>query len=211
MEKTMKAKEFLNSHQLVVISDFIKSIEDVPADKWLHDFMQEELAFLIKQGTTLANHDDYVSLDMVRSSTWLMAIYKAYSGSYPATLVQKPSDIIQEWSVKKEANQYTVTMGIAIDTSDAQAALAALEEQIQSSSALKVLSGAIRDGAEPYYGVATLCSTESSNIEQQTLSTVLGNTLHTVSSNMASSTAVELAQAVKTAFDMLDNKNATTR
>jgi ribosomal protein S12 methylthiotransferase accessory factor YcaO len=126
-------------------------------------------------------------------------------------LVQKPSDIIQEWSVKKEANQYTVTMGIAIDTSDAQAALAALEEQIQSSSALKVLSGAIRDGAEPYYGVATLCSTESSNIEQQTLSTVLGNTLHTVSSNMASSTAVELAQAVKTAFDMLDNKNATTR
>lgn len=207
----MKAKEFLNSHQLVVISDFIKSIEDVPADKWLHDFMQEELAFLIKQGTTLANHDDYVSLDMVRSSTWLMAIYKAYSGSYPATLVQKPSDIIQEWSVKKEANQYTVTMGIAIDTSDAQAALAALEEQIQSSSALKVLSGAIRDGAEPYYGVATLCSTESSNIEQQTLSTVLGNTLHTVSSNMASSTAVELAQAVKTAFDMLDNKNATTR
>lgn len=207
----MKAKEFLNSHQLVVISDFIKSIEDVPADKWLHDFMQEELAFLIKQGTTLANHDDYVSLDMVRSSTWLMAIYKAYSGSYPATLVQKPSDIIQEWSVKKEANQYTVTMGIAIDTSDAQAALAALEEQIQSSSALKVLSGAIRDGAEPYYGVATLCSTERSNIEQQTLSTVLGNTLHTVSSNMASSTAVELAQAVKTAFDVLDNKNATTR
>ncbi|AXZ45977.1 hypothetical protein AM363_02850 (plasmid) [Citrobacter freundii] len=207
----MKAKEFLNSHQLVVISDFIKSIEDVPADKWLHDFMQEELAFLIKQGTTLANHDDYVSLDMVRSSTWLMAIYRAYSGSYPATLVQKPSDIIQEWSVKKEANQYTVTMGIAIDTSDAQAALAALEEQIQSSSALKVLSGAIRDGAEPYYGVATLCSTESSSIEQQTLSTVLGNTLHTVSSNMASSTAVELAQAVKTAFDVLDNKNATTR
>jgi hypothetical protein len=211
MEKPMKAKEFLNSHQLVVISDFIKSIEDVPADKWLHDFMQEELAFLIKQGTTLANHDDYVSLDMVRSSTWLMAIYRAYSGSYPATLVQKPSDIIQEWSVKKEANQYTVTMGIAIDTSDAQAALAALEEQIQSSSALKVLSGAIRDGAEPYYGVATLCSTESSSIEQQTLSTVLGNTLHTVSSNMASSTAVELAQAVKTAFDVLDNKNATTR
>ncbi|WP_407129706.1 hypothetical protein [Citrobacter cronae] len=207
----MKAKEFLNSHQLVVISDFIKSIEDVPADKWLHDFMQEELAFLIKQGTTLANHDDYVSLDMVRSSTWLMAIYRAYSGSYPATLVQKPSDIIQEWNVKKEANQYTVTMGIAIDTSDAQAALAALEEQIQSSSALKVLSGAIRDGAEPYYGVATLCSTESSSIEQQTLSTVLGNTLHTVSSNMASSTAVELAQAVKTAFDVLDNKNATTR
>ncbi|ENF9380213.1 hypothetical protein ABR372_004238 [Citrobacter freundii] len=207
----MKAKEFLNSHQLVVISDFIKSIEDVPADKWLHDFMQEELAFLIKQGTTLANHDDYVSLDMVRSSTWLMAIYRAYSGSYPATLVQKPSDIIQEWSVKKEANQYTVTMGIAIDTSDAQAALAALEEQIQSSSALKVLSGAIRDGAEPYYGVATLCSTESSSIEQQTLSTVLGNTLHTVSSNMASSTAVELAQSVKTAFDVLDNKNATTR
>ncbi|HBZ8963078.1 TPA: hypothetical protein MNM85_004265 [Citrobacter freundii] len=208
----MKAKEFLNSHQLVVISDFIKSIEDVPADKWLHDFMQEELAFLIKQGTTLANHDDYVSLDMVRSSTWLMAIYRAYSGSYPATLVQKPSYIIQEWSVKKEANQYTVTMGIAIDTSDAQAALATLEEQIQSSPALKVLSDAVSGGVEPYYGVAALCSTDSSgSIEQQTLSTVLGNALHTVPSNMASSTAVELAQAVKTAFDVLENKNATTR
>lgn len=29
----MKAKEFLNSHKLVVISDFIKSIEAIPADK----------------------------------------------------------------------------------------------------------------------------------------------------------------------------------
>lgn len=208
----MKAKAFLNSHQLVVISDFIKSIEDVPADKWLHDFMQEELAFLIKQGTTLANHDDYVSLDMVRSSTWLMAIYRAYSGSYPATLVQKPSDIIQEWRVKKDAKQYSASFKIEIDTSDAQAALAALEEQIQSSSAFKVLSGVVSGGVKHYYGEAALCSTDSPvSIEMQTLSTVLGNTLHTAPSNMASSTAVELAQAVKTAFDVLENKNATSR
>ncbi|EOE5887751.1 hypothetical protein ACKKIY_004628, partial [Salmonella enterica subsp. enterica serovar Brandenburg] len=105
---------------------FIKSIEAIPEQKWLHDFMQEELAFLIKQGTTLANHDDYVSLDMVRSSAWLMAIYRAYSGLYPAPLVQKPSDIIQEWSVKKDARQYSASFKIEIDTSDAQAALAAL-------------------------------------------------------------------------------------
>ena len=42
MEKPMKAKEFLNSHKLVVISDFIKSIEAIPEQKWLHDFMQDE-------------------------------------------------------------------------------------------------------------------------------------------------------------------------
>ncbi|MCU6185681.1 hypothetical protein KWH94_21375 [Citrobacter cronae] len=208
----MKAKAFLNSHQLVVISDFIKSIEDAPADKWLHDFMQQELAFLIKQGTTLANHDDYVSLDMVRSSTWLMAIYRAYSGSYSATLVQKPSDIIQEWSVKKDAKQYSASFKIEIDTSDAQAALAALEEQIQSSPAIKVLSDAIRGRAEPCYGVATFCSTDSaSSIEQQTLSTLLENTLHNIPTSNASSVAVDLAKAVKAAFDVLGNKNATTR
>lgn len=223
----MKAKEFLNSHQLVVISDFIKRIEDVPADKWLHDFMQEELAFLIKQGITLANHDDYVSLDMVRSSTWLIAIHRAYSGTYPDTLVDKPPRIVQKWSIKIEN-----------DTSDVQAALSALEEQIQSSPRLKVISGDVigviransgkppvtlivkpsdiiqefsdRHDTEKYE--ASLCSTYSSgSIEQQTLSTVLGNTLHTVSSNMASSTAVELAQAVKAAFDVLENKNATAR
>lgn len=234
----MKAKEFLNSHQLVVIRDFIKSIEDAPADKWLHDFMQEELAFLIKQGTTLANHDDYVSLDMVRSSTWLMAIYRAYSGSYPATLVQKPSEIIQEWSVKKDAKQYSASFKIEIDTSDAQAALAALEEQIQSSQAFKIISGDVigviransekspvtlivkpsdiiqktsdRHDAEKYE--ATLCSTDSSgSIEQQTLSIVLGNALHSIPTSNASSVAVELAQAVKAAFDALENKNATTR
>lgn len=208
----MKAKVFLNSHKLVVISDFIKSIEAIPEQKWLHDFMQEELAFLIKQGTTLANHDDYVSLDMVRSSAWLMAIYRAYSGSSPATLVQKPSDIIQEWHIKKDAKQYSATFKIEIDTSDAQAALAALEEQIQSSPAIKVLSDAIRGRAEPCYGVATLCSTGSSgSIELQTLNTVLGNTLHNTPIEKASSVAVKLAQAVKEAFDVLGNKNATTR
>ncbi|WP_171845786.1 hypothetical protein [Citrobacter freundii] len=208
----MKAKEFLNSHKLVVISDFIKGIEAVPEQKWLHDFMQGELAFLIKKLDTLAEHDDEVSTDIINSSAWLMAISKSYSGNYHVLLVDKPSQIINAWRERKDAKQYSASFKIEIDTSDAQAALTALEKQIQSSSVFKVLSDAIRDGAVPYYGVATLCSTESSgSIEQQTLSTVLGNTLHTVSSNMASSTAVELAQAVKTAFDVLENKNAPSR
>ncbi|HGY1126193.1 TPA: hypothetical protein ACNVTV_004723 [Citrobacter freundii] len=208
----MKAKEFLNSHKLVVISDFIKGIETVPEQKWLHDFMQGELAFLIKKLDTLVEHDDEVSTDIINSYTWLMAISKSYSGNYHVLLVDKPSQIINAWRERKDAKQHLATFKIAIDTSDAQAALTALEKQIQSSSVFKVLSDAIRDGAEPYYGVATLCSTESSgSIEQQTLSTVLENTLHTVSPNMASSTAVELAQAVKAAFDVLENKNATTR
>lgn len=211
----MKAKEFLNSHQLVVISDFIKSIEDVPADKWLHDFMQNELAYLITLGKSWAEHDDDVPVNIIRSAAWLVAISKSYSGNYhghPVVLVDNPSQIIKAWRERNDAKQYAATFKIAIDTSDAQAALVALEEQIQSSSALKVLSGAVHGGAEPYYGVATLCSTYSNgSIELQTLSTVLGNTLHTVPSNMASSVAVELAQAVKAAFDVLDNKNATTR
>lgn len=206
----MKAKEFLNSHKLVVISDFIKSIEAIPAHRWLHDFMQDELAYLIERGADWAAHDDDVPVDMIRSAAWLIAISKSHSGNYPVKHVANPSQIIKSWRERNDAKQYSTTLKISIDTGDAQAALAALEEQIQSSSALKVLSGAIRDGAEPYYGVATLCSTESS-IEQQTLSTVLGNTLHTVSSNMASSTAVELAKAVKAAFDVLGNKNATPR
>ncbi|EDS3395383.1 hypothetical protein GR986_000894 [Salmonella enterica] len=208
----MKAKEFLNSHKLVVISDFIKSIEAIPAHRWLHDFMQDELAYLIERGESWAAHDDDVPVDMVRSAAWLIAISKSHSGNYHVKHVVNPSQIINAWRERKDAKQYSASFKIEIDTSDAQAALTALEKQIQSSPAFKVLSDAIRNGAEPYYGVAALCSTESSgSIEQQTLSTVLGNTLHTVSSNMASSTAVELAQAVKTAFDVLENKNASSR
>ncbi|EPK2672081.1 hypothetical protein ACT7FV_004822 [Citrobacter freundii] len=208
----MKAKEFLNSHKLVVISDFIKSIEGIPEQKWLHDFMQGELAYLIMRGTNRAEHDDDVPVDMIRSAAWLVAMSKSYSGNYHVILVDNPSQIIKAWRERNDAKQYSTTFKISIDTGDAQAALAALEQQIQSSSALKVLSGAVRDGAEPYYGVAALCSTDSpGSIEMQTLSTVLGNALHTVPSNMASSTAVELAQAVKTAFDVLENKNATPR
>lgn len=234
----MKAKEFLNSHKLVVISDFIKGIEAVSEQKWLHDFMQGELAFLIKKLDTLAEHDDEVSTDIIRSSAWLMAISKSYSGNYHVLLADKPSQIIKAWRERKDAKQYSASFKIEIDTSDAQAALSALEEQIQSSPRLKVISGDVigviransgkppvtlivkpsdiiqefsdRHDTEKYE--ASLCSTYSSgSIEQQTLSTVLGNTLHTVSSNMASSTAVELAQAVKAAFDVLENKNATAR
>ncbi|EBK3072081.1 hypothetical protein MPC91_003499 [Salmonella enterica] len=208
----MKAKEFLNSHKLVVISDFIKSIEAIPAHRWLYDFMQDELAYLIERGESWAAHDDDVPVDMVRSAAWLIAISKSHSGNYPVKHVVNPSQIIKAWRERNDAKQYSTTLKISIDTGDAQAALAALEEQIQSSSALKVLSGAVRDGAEPYYGVATLCSTESSgSIEQQTLSIVLGNALHSIPTSNASSVAVELAQAVKAAFDVLENKNATTR
>ncbi|EFU5438352.1 hypothetical protein HT774_004128 [Salmonella enterica] len=208
----MKAKEFLNSHKLVVISDFIKSIEAIPAHRWLHDFMQDELAYLIERGEDWAAHDDDVPVDMIRSAAWLIAISKSHSGNYPVKHVANPSQIIKAWRERNDAKQYSTTLKISIDTGDVQAALAALEEQIQSSPAIKVLSDAIRGRAEPCYGVATLCSTDSSgSIELQTLSTVLENTLHTVSPNMASSTAVELAQAVKAAFDVLENKNATTR
>ncbi|HEE9875983.1 TPA: hypothetical protein R8G32_004222 [Citrobacter braakii] len=208
----MKAKEFLNSHQLVVISDFIKSIEAIPEQKWLHDFMQGELAYLIMRGNNRAEHDDDVPVDMIKSASWLMAMSKSYSGNYHVILVDNPSQIIKAWQERNDAKQYSTTFKISIDTGDAQAALAALEEQIQSSSALKVLSGAVRGGEEPYYGVAALCSTDSrDSIEQQTLSTVLGHALHSIPTSNASSVAVELAQAVKAAFDALENKNATTR
>lgn len=209
----MKAKEFLNSHKLVVISDFIKSIEAIPEQKWLHDFMQGELGYLIMRGTKWAEHDDDVPVDMIRSATWLMAMSKSYSGNYHVMLVDNPSQIIKAWRERKDAKQYSaLSFKIEIDTSDAQAALATLEEQIQSSPAFKVLSDAISGGVKQYYGEATLCSTDSSgSIEQQTLSTVLGNTLHTVPISATSSVAVELAQAVKAAFDVLENKNATTR
>ncbi|HFT7679552.1 TPA: hypothetical protein ACGR4J_004898 [Citrobacter braakii] len=208
----MKAKEFLNSHKLVVISDFIKSIEAIPAHRWLHDFMQDELAYLIERGEDWAAHDDDVPVDMIRSAAWLIAISKSHSGNYPVKHVANPSQIIKAWRERNDAKQYSTTFKISIDTGDAQAALAALEQQIQSSSALKVLSGAVRDGAEPYYGVAALCSTDSrDSIEQQTLSTVLGHALHSIPTSNASSVAVELAQAVKAAFDALENKNATTR
>ncbi|ECL7394921.1 hypothetical protein F3E67_20675 [Salmonella enterica subsp. salamae] len=234
----MKVKEFLNSHKLVVISDFIKSIEAIPEQKWLHDFMQNELAYLIECGMNWVKHDDDAPVDMIRSAAWLKAICRAYSGSHPVLSVGKPSDIIREWSVKKDAKQYAATFKIEIDTSDAQAALAALEEQIQSIPRLKVISGDVigvsransgkspvtlivkssdivqefsnRHDAEKYE--ATLCCTDSSgSIEQQTLSTVLGNTLHNIPVSNASSVAVELAQAVKAAFDVLENKNATPR
>ncbi|MGY9228303.1 hypothetical protein ACTM34_23605 [Citrobacter freundii] len=208
----MKAKEFLNSHKLVVISDFIKSIEGIPEQKWLHDFMQGELAYLIMRGTNRAEHDDDVPVDMIRSAAWLVTMSKSYSGNYHVILVDNPSQIIKAWRERKDAKQYLASFKIEIDTSDAQAALATLEEQIRSSSAFKVLPGVVSGGVKHYYGEAALCSTDSpGSIEMQTLSTVLGNALHTVPSNMASSTAVELAQAVKTAFDVLENKNATPR
>ncbi len=208
----MKAKEFLNSHKLVIISDFIKSIEGIPEQKWLHDFMQGELAYLIMRGTNRAEHDDDVPVDMIRSAAWLVTMSKSYSGNYHVILVDNPSQIIKAWRERKDAKQYLASFKIEIDTSDAQAALATLEEQIQSSPAIKVLSDAIRGRAEPCYGVATFCSTDSaSSIEQQTLSTVLGNSLHNTPIENASSVAAELAKAVKSAFDALENKNATTR
>lgn len=234
----MKAKEFLNSHKLVVISDFIKSIEGIPEQKWLHDFMQGELAYLIMRGTNRAEHDDDAPVDMIRSAAWLVAMSKSYSGNYHVMLVDNPSQIIQAWRERKDAKQYSTTFKISIDTGDAQAALAALEEQIQSSQAFKIISGDVidviransekspvtlivkpsdiiqktsdRHDAEKYE--ATLCSTDSSgSIEQQTLSTVLGHALHSIPTSNASSVAVELAQAVKAAFDALENKNATPR
>lgn len=237
----MKAKEFLNSHKLVVISDFIKSIEAIPEQKWLHNFMQNELAYLIEIGKSLAGQDDDVPVNIIRRVAWLVDISKSYSGNYhghPVLLVDNPSQIIQAWREKKDAKQYSASFKIEIDTSDAQAALAALEEQICSSQAFKIISGDVigvsransgkspvtlivkssdivqefsnRHDAEKYE--ATLCCTDSSgSIEQQTLSTVLGNTLHNIPVSNASSVAVELAQAVKAAFDVLENKNATTR
>lgn len=236
----MKAKEFLNSHKLVVISDFIKSIEAIPEQKWLHDFMQNELAYLITLGKSWAEHDDDVPVNIIRSAAWLVAISKSYSGNYhghPVVLVDNPSQIIKAWRERNDAKQYAATFKIAIDTSDAQAALAALEEQIQSSQAFKIISGDVigviransekspvtlivkpsdiiqktsdRHDADKYE--ATLCSTDSSgSIEQQALSTVLGNALHNTPVSNASSVAVDLAKAVKAAFDVLENKNATT-
>ncbi|EDS3849454.1 hypothetical protein ZM01_003897 [Salmonella enterica subsp. enterica serovar Oranienburg] len=237
----MKAKEFLNSHKLVVISDFIKSIEAIPEQKWLHNFMQNELAYLIEIGKSLAGQDDDVPVNIIRRVAWLVDISKSYSGNYhghPVLLVDNPSQIIQAWREKKDAKQYSSTFKIAIDTSGAQAVLAGFEEQICSSQAFKIISGDVigvsransgkspvtlivkssdivqefsnRHDAEKYE--ATLCCTDSSgSIEQQTLSTVLGNTLHNIPVSNASSVAVELALAVKAAFDVLENKNATPR
>lgn len=82
----------------------------------------------------------------------------------------------------------------------------------QSSVAFQADKFAVNDAIKSYTGEAFLCSSDSSgSIEQQTLSTVLGNALHSIPASNASSVAVELAQAVKAAFDVLENKNATTR
>ncbi len=127
----MKAKEFLNSHKLVVISDFIKSIEAIPEQKWLHDFMQDELAYLIERGMNWAKFDDDVPAEMIRSAAWLVAMSKAYSGNYPVKQVANPSQIIQAWSVKKDGKQYAATFKIAIDTSEAIAAVEVLGKKIK--------------------------------------------------------------------------------
>lgn len=250
----MKAKEFLNSHKLVVISDFIKSIEAIPEQKWLHDFMQNELAYLITLGKSWAEHDDDVPVNIIRSAAWLVAISKSYSGNYhghPVVLVDNPSQIIKAWRERKDAKQYAATFKIAIDTSEAIAAVEMLGKkikdvinllstedeikikkyelshlttrsmdkemverirQIVDKAAKHCLDGWCIQEQKNKISEATFCSVESScSIEQQTLSTVLGNTLHNIPVSNASSVAVDLAKAVKAAFDVLENKNATTR
>lgn len=245
----MKAKEFLNSHKLVVISDFIKSIEAIPEQKWLHDFMQNELAYLITLGKSWAEHDDDVPVNIIRSAAWLVAISKSYSGNYhghPVVLVDNPSQIIKAWRERNDAKQYEATFKIAIDTSEAIAAVEILGKKIKDvinllstedgikikkyelshlttrSMDKKMVEGIMQivDKAAKHciqenknkISKATLCSVESSgSIEQQTLRTVLGNTLHNIPVSNVSSVAVELALAVKAAFDVLENKNATTR
>ena len=198
-----------------------------------------------------AKFDDDVPAEMIRSAAWLVAMSKAYSGNYPVKQVANPSQIIQAWSVKKDGKQYAATFKIAIDTSEAIAAVEVLGKKIKdvinslsiedeikikkyelshltSRSMNKEMVERIRhivDKAAKHcldgraipeqnnkISEATFCSVESTgSIEQQALSTVLGNTLHNIPVSDASSVAVELAQAVKAAFDVLENKNAATR
>lgn len=211
--------------------------------------MQDELAYLIERGMNRAKFDDDVPAEMIRSAAWLVAMSKAYSGNYPVKQVVNPSQIIQAWSVKKDGKQYAATFKIAIDTSEAIAAVEVLGKkikdvinslsiedeikkyelshlttrsmdkemverirQIVDKAAKHCLDGRAIPEQNNKISEATFCSVESSgSIEQQALSTVLGNTLHSIPVSNASSVAVELAQAVKAAFDVLENKNATPR
>lgn len=124
-DESLMADNFLSGQRVKHLVLFIEQHKKIEETKWLADFMENEVAYLIERAEKFRYSFSSINMDISRSSAWLWAIVRAVEGMPWVPYTKDPQKVIEEWKQKYSngVHHYStreITIKVSLDTGEAQ-------------------------------------------------------------------------------------------
>jgi hypothetical protein len=133
-DESLMADNFLSGQRVKHLVLFIEQHKKIEETKWLADFMENEVAYLIERAEKFRYSFSSINMDISRSSAWLWAIVRAVEGMSGVPYTKDPQKVIEEWrkTYSNGVSHYStreMTIKVSLDTDEAKRQIDKLIQQ----------------------------------------------------------------------------------
>lgn len=133
-DESLMADNFLSGQRVKHLVLFIEQHKKIEETKWLADFMENEVAYLIERAEKFRYSFSSINMDISRSSAWLWAIVRAVEGMPGVPYTKDPQKVIEEWrkTYSNGVSHYStreMTIKVSLDTDEAKRQIDKLIQQ----------------------------------------------------------------------------------
>ncbi|MDV0628416.1 hypothetical protein VC585_10545 [Citrobacter freundii] len=133
-DESLMADNFLSGQRVKHLVLFIEQHKKIEETKWLADFMENEVAYLIERAEKFRYSFSSINMDISRSSAWLWAIVRAVEGMSGVPCTKDPQKVIEEWrkTYSNGVSHYStreMTIKVSLDTDEAKRQIDKLIQQ----------------------------------------------------------------------------------